>query len=78
MVEFTYKSPYMKYMAIGGVAAVVGLCAVAFVVKKTKLIDWSAPVIAWAGILLATAVVAFFMLYPTAACVIKLIKVVVP
>ena len=65
VVEFVYSSPYAKYMAIGTVAAVLGLCVVAFVLKKTKLFTWSAPVISWAGIALSVGVMAFFMLYPT-------------
>ena len=70
-VVFEYKTPYVKYMVIGVVGALLGLLAVAFVVKKTKIVDWVAPVVAWAGIALATVVVAVFMLYPTAACLIK-------
>ena len=71
-VEFVYHSPYQTYALIGAALAIVGLCAAALVVKKTKLIEWAAPVIAWAGIVLATGLVAFFLLYPTAAWIVKL------
>lgn len=64
-VVFTYSSPYIKYMAAGVVAGAVLLVAVAFVVKKTKLVEGIAPVITWMGIAIALAVVAFFMIYPT-------------
>lgn len=71
-IVFTYKTPYVKYMAVGVIGGIVGLCAVAFVIKKTKLVDWASPVIAWTAIGLATALVAFFMLYPTVAHIIKM------
>ena len=73
VVEFTYSSPYKKYATVGVVGALIGLCAVAFVVKKTKLVEWASPVIAVAGVALAVGLVAFFMLYPTGVCVVKLI-----
>ena len=71
-VIFTYSSPYIKYMAVGVIAGLAGLCAVAFVLKKTKLMDSVAPVIAWAGIGLAGAVCAFFMLYPSCVFIVKI------
>ena len=74
VVEFTYSSPYVKYMVIGGAAAIVALCVLAFVMAKTKLVDRVAPIVAWAGIVLAVAVVAVFMVYPTGACVGKLVE----
>ena len=46
-------------------AAVIGLCVVAFVLKKTKLFEVTAPVISWAGIALSVGLVAFFMIFPT-------------
>ena len=73
-VVFAYSTPYVKYMVVGAAGAFIGLLVVAFVVKKTKLVDWAAPVIAWAGIALATAIVAVFMLYPSVACLIKFMK----
>jgi hypothetical protein len=73
-VVFTYSSPYVKYAVVGAVAAVMGLLIVALMMKKTKLVDKCAPVIAWAGIGLAVVVVAIFMIYPTGACVAKLIE----
>lgn len=71
-VVFTYSSPYVKYMALGAGGGLVALCAVAVVLKKTRLMEVCAPVIAWAGIGIATAVLAFFMLYPTCAFLVKL------
>lgn len=73
-VEFTYYSPYVNYTLIGVCVAVVGLFAVALIVKKTKLVAYLSPVIAWAGILLAAAVVAFFMLFPSVVWIVKIIK----
>lgn len=71
-VVFTYSSPYVNYMAVGAGAAIVTLVAVAFVLNKTKLMDVAAKYIAWAGVALATAVVAFFMLFPTCVFIMKL------
>ncbi len=73
VVEFTYRSPYVSYALIGVCLAVVGLLVVAFVVKKTRLVAYLSPVIAWAGILLAAAVIAFFMLFPSVVWIVKLI-----
>ena len=70
-VVFTYSSPYVKYAAVGVVAGGVLLAAVALIVKKTKLVDILAPVIAWMGILLAVGVVAFFMIFPTGVFIAK-------
>ncbi len=71
-VVFTYSSPYIKYMAVGVMAGLAGLCAVAFVLKKTKIMDNVAPVIAWAEIALAGGICAFFMLYPSCVFIVKL------
>ena len=71
-VVFTYSSPYVKCMFLGVGGGLVALCAVAVVLKKTKFMDVCAPVIAWAGIGVAAAVLAFFMLYPTCAFIVKL------
>ena len=73
-IVFEYFTPYVKYMAVGVVGGLIGLLVVAFVVKKTKIVDWTAPVGAWTGIALATAIVAVFMLYPSVACLIKFMK----
>lgn len=78
VVEFVYRSPYVKYMAVGAAVSIVGLCAVAFVVKKTRLVEGVAPVIKWAAVALSVVVVAFFMLYPTGAFVVKLIRLFFP
>ena len=74
VVEFIYRSPYVSYTLIGICAAVIGLLVVAFVVKKTRLVAYLSPVIAWAGILLSAVVIAFFMLFPSVVWVVKLIK----
>ncbi|MBQ2769496.1 MAG: YfhO family protein [Clostridia bacterium] len=73
-VVFEYASPYVKYAAVGAGAGLAMLCALAFVVKKTRLVEKCAPVIAWAGIGLAVALAAFFMVYPTGAFVGKFIS----
>lgn len=65
VVTLQYHSPYAEYMLIGIAGAFVGLCAVAFVLKKTKLFEKSAAIVSWAGVALATAVIGFFMLFPT-------------
>lgn len=72
VVEFTYSSPYVKYMAVGVGISVVGLLAVAFVVQKTKFMQYTEKYISLAGMILAAAVVAFFMVYPTCVFVTKL------
>lgn len=64
VVRFTYSSPYVRYAAAGLAGAVVGLLAVALVVKKTKFMQKASSVIAWAGVSLALAVVLFFMVFP--------------
>ena len=74
VVEFTYHSPYITYTLIGVCVAVIGLLAVAFIVKKTKLVAYLSPVIAWAGILLTAAVIAFFMIFPSVVLVVKLLQ----
>lgn len=78
LVEFHYKSPYVDYIVFGALAAVVALCAAALVVKKTPFMEWSAPVLAIAGVALAAALVAFFMLFPTCAFIVKLLRLLIP
>ena len=73
-VVFEYSSPYIKQMGVGCIVAIVGLVAVWFVVKKTKIMQATSAVIAWAGVLLTVAVVAFFMLYPTCVFLVKVFK----
>ncbi len=73
-VVFTYTSPYGKYAAIGAFVAIVALLAVAFIVKRTKIMEYVSPVIAWTGISLALVVIAFFMLYPTGVFLAKVIE----
>jgi uncharacterized membrane protein YfhO len=71
VVELTYSSPYVKYALVGLAVAVIGLCVVAFVLKKTKLFELTAPVISWAGIALSVGLVAFFMVFPTVVWITK-------
>ena len=78
VVKFSYSSPYLKHIAIGAVGAVVSLCIVALIVKKTKFMKMASFVIAWAGIGVAVVVVAFFMLYPTSAWIVKLLNMAFP
>lgn len=74
VVVFEYSSPYVKYALVGAVIGLIGLCALALVLKKTRLLDYTAPVIAWAGIVLALGVVGFFMIFPTGVFGAKLIE----
>ena len=49
------------------------LCVIPGVVlKKTKLMDVLANLMSWAGVALALAVVAFFMIFPTCVFILKL------
>ena len=73
-VEFVYQSPHWKWMGIGALVALLGLCAVAVVEKKSKWVNLLSPVIAWTGVALAFAVIAFFMLFPSATFAIKLVR----
>ena len=75
-VVFTYNSPYIKYMVVGGIVGIVLLVAVAFVVTKTKLVEKLAPIISWAGIILSVGVVAFFMLFPTGVFLSKVVELI--
>ena len=75
-VVFTYSSPYVKYALAGVIAGAVALVAVAFVLKKTKIMDKVSPVISWAGIVLSVGVVTFFMLYPTGVFMTKVVELV--
>ncbi len=65
VVVFTYTSPYGTYALVGVGAAIVLLCIIALVLKKTKFMEVAAPFLSWAGIAVTAIVVAFFMLYPT-------------
>lgn len=73
VVEFTYSSPYARYIGVGVVMAILSLALVALLLLKTRIVEKVAPVVSWAGVILAIALVAFFMLYPTCVCVTKLI-----
>ena len=73
VVEFTYTSPYVERTGIGVVLAIIGLLVVAFIVQETKLVQTLSPLIAFAGIVLALALVGFFMVYPTTIFIEKVI-----
>ncbi len=75
-VVFTYRSPYGKQALFGLICAVLGLLAIWAVLKWTKLFDRLAPVISWAGVILAVGVVAFFMIFPTGVLLTKIIELV--
>lgn len=70
-VVCAYTSPYPKFTFLGVAVALAGLFAVWFVLQKTLLLDKLSGVVAWAGVLVSTAVVAFFMLYPSCVFIIK-------
>ncbi len=72
-VVFTYRSPYPRAAGIGAGVALILLLAIAFVVKKTKLVEKAAPVVGWAGIAVAVGVVAFFMIFPTGVFLSKVV-----
>ena len=72
-VVFTYSSPYVKYAAVGFGGGALALVLLWLVMKKTKIVQHMEGVIAWAGIVLAVGLVAFFMLYPTCVFTVKLI-----
>jgi hypothetical protein len=75
-VVFTYSSPYVTYAAIGTCAGAVLLFAAAVVLKKTKFSQKFAPVISCAGVIVAVAVVGFFMVFPTGVFLGKLIELI--
>ena len=72
-VVFTYRSPYISYALMGAAGTIVGLLALALVVKKTRIWQNLSPVIAWTGIALAGGVVAFFFLFTTITWLVKLV-----
>ncbi len=75
-VVFTYTSPYGKQALFGFICSVAGLLCVWAVLKWTRVVDKVAPVISWAGVLLALAVIAFFMIFPTAVFLSKIIELI--
>ena len=64
-VVFTYRSPFIAYMGIGILATIVLLCAVEFILKRTKLWQAITPIVTWAGIAVTMGVVAFYFIAPT-------------
>lgn len=73
VVHFVYSSPYVKYVGAGVLAALVIVAGAILLLKKTKILDKCAPVIAWTGIVVAVGLVAFFMIFPTGVFVSKLV-----
>ncbi len=73
-VVFTYRSPYRKQAVIGALVGLIGLLAVAFVYRKTKLVERCAPVIAGIGIALALGLIVFFMVFPTGVFLTKVLE----
>ncbi|MBQ4269078.1 MAG: YfhO family protein [Clostridia bacterium] len=73
VVEFTYSTPYAKLAGWGVLLAAVLLCGLALTLKKTRIFERITPVVAWAGIVLAVAVVGFFMAFPTLVWLYKLL-----
>ena len=72
-VEFIYETPYVKDIVLGlGVGAFL-LIALAFVQKKTRLFALLSPVIGVSAVVLATALFAFFMVFPTTVWCVKLL-----
>ena len=73
VVEFTYSTPYIKLAGLGVLLAAGLLAALVFVMQKTRILARIAPVISWAGIVLAAVLVAFFMAFPTLVWLYKLL-----
>lgn len=76
VVEFKYSSPYVKWIVAGTTIGLLGLFALALILKKTKIADRIAPVLSWAGIGITVVAVAFFMIFPTATGVVKLVRLI--
>ena len=72
-VVFTYSSPYVGYAVFGLGGGMLAVVLLWLIMTRTKLVQYLEGVIAWAGIALAIAVVAFFMLYPTCVFIVKLV-----
>ncbi|MCD8373303.1 MAG: YfhO family protein [Clostridia bacterium] len=78
-VVIEYSSPSVKQMAAGAAAAVVllGLIAAFFCGKKGKLrFEKVKTPVAALSVILAAAVVAFFMIFPAAVFAVKLVKLI--
>ncbi|MBQ7323164.1 MAG: YfhO family protein, partial [Clostridia bacterium] len=73
-VIFTYHSPYMEYMGWSLLASIILLGGVWLIVTKTKFMQMMEVVITWAGKVLALAVVAFFMIFPTCVFLMKIFE----
>ena len=74
VVEFVYHSPYVNYALYGTLGAIVGLCVVALIQRKTKLFEKMEGAISVLGIALAVGLVAFFFLFPSVTWLVKVIK----
>ncbi len=72
-VVFTYRSPFVAYMGMGILASVALLCAIEFVLKRTKIWQAITPIIAWAGCAVTVGVIAFYFVFPTVTWLTKLV-----
>ncbi len=73
VVVFTYTSPYIRQAVWGFGIGFVLLVVLAFVLKRTKVVEWVSPVVGWTGIVLASGVVIFFMVFPTGVFLSKVV-----
>ena len=75
-VVIKYSTPYLKFAVFGLIGALlIGAC-IYFVTKKQKIFKAVAPVLTVMGYTLFVAVVGFFIIYPTALCLSKLIALI--
>ena len=75
-IVFEYSSPYKKHVLLGVMGAIVALCLVAVIVRRTKVVDRCTPVISWTGITLGVGLVVFFMVFPTGVAISKAIELI--
>ncbi len=75
-VAFSYRSPYGGYALLGLASATVLLFAVWAILRWTKVVEKAAPVVTWTAVVLAVAIVAFFMVYPTGVFIAKVIELI--
>ncbi len=71
VVEFTYKSPYGKYMLLCFFVGMIAVCLVGILMQDTKLFVRCERLIGVAGIVVATAVVLVFFALPTGVFIAK-------
>ncbi|MBO5334656.1 MAG: YfhO family protein [Clostridia bacterium] len=71
VVEFTYKSPYGKYMLLCFFVGMIAICLVGIVMQDTKLVVRSEKLVGVAGIVLAAVLVLVFFALPTGVFIAK-------